>query len=125
MCKTQVLYFIERDSRNGLLKICDFYKNKVVRRIFYVRRYDDMSKLPIALQVYSIREEAAQDFKGSMQQVKKMGYDGVELAGLYGHTPEEIRDILKEVGLTAISAHVPYLDLIADMGGTVGQYVTI
>jgi sugar phosphate isomerase/epimerase len=84
-----------------------------------------MRKLPVALQVYSIRGEAAQDFKGAMQKVKEMGYDGVELAGLYGHAPEEIRDILKEVGLTAISAHVPYLDLVADMEDTIDQYVTI
>jgi sugar phosphate isomerase/epimerase len=84
-----------------------------------------MKKLPVAVQVYSIREEAEKDFKGTMQQVKAMGYDGVELAGLYGNWPEEIRDCLKEVGLAAISAHVPYLELIGDMEGTIDKYVTI
>src|SRR5659263_449758 len=84
-----------------------------------------MRKLSVALQVYSIRDEAAQDFKGTMQKVKEMGYDGVELAGLYGNPPEEIHNILKEVGLMAISAHVPYLDLVADMEGIIDQYVTI
>ena len=42
--------------------------------------------LPIALQVYSVRDFASEDFKGTMEKVKAMGYDGVELAGLYGHT---------------------------------------
>jgi len=84
-----------------------------------------MRKMPIALQVFSIREEAEKDFRGTMKLVKEMGYDGVELAGLYNYSPEEIRDILSETGLTAISAHVPYQTLIEDMEGTIDQYVTI
>lgn len=48
-------------------------------------------KLPIAAQVYSIREEAEADFEKAMQQLAGMGYDGVELAGLYGKSAEEIK----------------------------------
>jgi sugar phosphate isomerase/epimerase len=84
-----------------------------------------MEKLPVALQVYSIRDDAANDFKKAMQEVKSMGYDGVELAGLYGHSPEEIRDILMEVGLTPISAHVPYQEFLEDMKVTAKRYGTI
>lgn len=66
-----------------------------------------MSKtLPIAVQVYSVREEAERDFAGTMKKLGEMGYDGVELAGLYGKSAEEIRDSIKAAGLTAISAHV-------------------
>lgn len=84
-----------------------------------------MNTLPVALQVYSIREDAEKDFVKAMQEVKKMGYDGVELAGLYGYTPEEIRDILKEVGLTPISAHVPYQAFDSDILKTAEDYATI
>lgn len=84
-----------------------------------------MAKLPVAVQIYSIREDAERDLKGTMLQVKEMGYDGVELAGLYGHTAEEFRDCLKEAGLRPISAHVPYQELVLDMEGTVDKYVTI
>lgn len=84
-----------------------------------------MKTLPVAVQVYSVREDAEKDFKGTMRKIKDMGYDGVELAGLYGNTPEEIKKILNDVGLNPVSAHVPYQDLIADMEGVVGQYVTI
>lgn len=84
-----------------------------------------MTKLPIGLQVYSIREEAEADFVKTMQEVKDMGYDGVELAGLYGHKPEEIRDWLKEIGLVPISAHVPYAELRDDLQGTVAAYAVI
>jgi len=84
-----------------------------------------MKTLPVAIQVYSIREEAQKDFAKTMAAVKKMGYDGVELAGLYGHTPEEIRDILNENGLIPISAHVPYQEFTKDLKGTVQNYSNI
>ena len=70
-----------------------------------------LSKLPIAVQVYSVRDDAAADFKGTLQKLKDMGYDGVELAGLYGMTAAEVRAALDEVGIPAISAHVPYAEL--------------
>ncbi len=84
-----------------------------------------MKTLPIALQVYSIREDASNNFVKAMQDVKAMGYDGVELAGLYDYTPEQIKDILHEIGLVPISAHVPYQAFAADLQGTINNYVTI
>lgn len=84
-----------------------------------------MRTLPVAIQVYSIREEAENDFAKTMTAVKEMGYDGVELAGLYGHSPEEIRDTLKNIGLTPISSHVPYQELAEDLETTVRNYATI
>ena len=43
---------------------------------------------PIALQLYSVRNELQNDFPGTLAQVKEMGYDGVELAGLCGYSPD-------------------------------------
>ena len=70
--------------------------------------------LPIALQVYSVRDFASEDFKGTVEKVKAMGYDGVELAGLYGHTAVELKKVLDEVGLELVSAHVPLAELEKD-----------
>jgi len=67
--------------------------------------------LPIAYQVYSVRGEAEADFKGTMENIKKMGYNGVELAGLYGYSVNEIKSILDEVGLVLVSAHIPVAEL--------------
>lgn len=55
-----------------------------------------------------------QDFAGTLRKVKEMGYDGVEFAGLYGHSASEVRSLCAEIGLTPISAHVPYQDMAAD-----------
>lgn len=69
---------------------------------------------PIAVQLYSVRDDMAADFKGTLEKVKAMGYDGVEFAGLFGKTGTEIKEMCKEIGLVPISAHVPFVDMMAD-----------
>ena len=81
--------------------------------------------LSIAVQVYSVRNDAKEDLRGTLEKIKKMGYDGVEFAGLYGHTPAEVKAMCEEIGLTPISAHVPYLDMLADPKGVLSQYAEI
>ena len=64
-------------------------------------------KLPVGIQVYGLRdllENTPENFKNVMEQVKALGYDGVELAGLYGLTPEYVKEVLDEVGLDTIIA---------------------
>ena len=82
-----------------------------------------MMKLPIAAQVYSVREQAAADFDAAMGELARMGYDGVELAGLYGKSPKEILEILDHRGLKAVSAHVPYDEFVKDLEGTVEDVI--
>ncbi len=50
-----------------------------------------MKKFPVAIQVYSVRDFAEKDLKGTLQALKDMGYDGVEFAGLYGNKPADIK----------------------------------
>lgn len=87
-----------------------------------------MKKLPVGIQVYGLRdllENTPENFKRVMQEVEKLGYDGVELAGLYGLKPEYVRDVLKEVGLNPISAHVPLADMIDDAEKVAKDYKMI
>lgn len=81
--------------------------------------------LPVALQLYSIRDEVAKDMKAALLKVKEMGYSGVEFAGLYGHTPAEVKAICEEVGLCPISAHVPIDDMVKAPEETVAAYAEI
>ena len=50
-----------------------------------------MYNFPIALQLYSVRDDMEADFAGTLKKVKSFGYDGVEFAGLFGHTAEEVK----------------------------------
>ncbi len=82
-------------------------------------------KFPVALQLYSIRTDMEKDVLSTLKAVKDMGYDGVELAGLYGHAPEQMKAWLDEVGLTPISAHVPLAEMLADADKVIADYKTV
>ncbi len=84
-----------------------------------------MSYLPIAVQVYSVRDAAQADLYGTLKEIKKMGYDGVEFAGLYGHTPAEIKEWCRELDLTPISAHVALLEMLKNPIGELSRYAEI
>lgn len=81
--------------------------------------------LPVALQLYSVRDELEADFEGTVKKVKELGYDGVEFAGLYGKSAAEVKAILKEVGLVPVSAHVSLDELLSDTAAVVAAYKEI
>lgn len=81
--------------------------------------------LPIGLQLYSVRDAAEKDLESVLKSVKDFGYDGVELAGLYGKTPQEIKKLLDDIGLIPISAHVGIYEMRTDMEKVIHDYKTI
>ena len=66
-----------------------------------------MLKPKIAYQLYSARDEAAKDLRAVLATLKQQGYDGVEFAGFYGYSAEDIKQMLADVGLQPASSHVP------------------
>lgn len=60
---------------------------------------------PIALQLYSVREDAARDFVAVLDRISRIGYAGVEPAGLHGMAPRELRARLDDLGLQVSSLH--------------------
>ena len=80
-------------------------------------------KLPIAIQLYSVRDNMDEDFEGTLRKVSEMGYDGVEFAGLFDRSAEEVKALCAELGLVPISAHVSYYDLLEE--GTLETYAAI
>ncbi len=74
-----------------------------------------MEKRPVAYQIYSAREEAEKNLDAVLQKLSVLGYDGVEFAGFYGYSAEEIQALLERHHLKAISSHVPVALIEADM----------
>jgi sugar phosphate isomerase/epimerase len=66
--------------------------------------------MKLSVQLYSLREEAKNDFRGVIEKVARMGYDGVELAGLHGHPATEVKKWLDDLGIVASSAHCGVFD---------------
>ncbi|WP_088085667.1 sugar phosphate isomerase/epimerase [Bacillus sp. OV166] len=66
-----------------------------------------MKKIPVAVQMYTLREESEKDFAGTLKKVAELGFDGVEFAGYGGLTAKEVKTLLDELGLRAAASHVP------------------
>lgn len=71
---------------------------------------DKPKRIRIALQLYSVRGDCRKNFDKTVEQVAKMGYDGVEFAGYYayGSKPKELRKLLDSLGLKAAATHVGF-----------------
>ncbi len=86
------------------------------------------STAPLALQLYTLREQLAQDFAGTLGQVARIGYVGVETAGLHGLNARAVKRLCADLGLAITSAHAPLplgdqqvgvLEMMSDLGCTV------
>ena len=62
--------------------------------------------LPIGLQLWSVKDDTAKDYVGTLEAVAQMGYDGVEFAGYGGLTGTVMRSHLDRLGLKAAGSHV-------------------
>jgi sugar phosphate isomerase/epimerase len=60
----------------------------------------------VSIQLYTLREECAVDFRAVLARLGSIGFVGVETAGFNGLTPAEVRTTLDDAGLVASSAHV-------------------
>lgn len=79
----------------------------------------------LAVILYTVRNEMAQDFKGTLEQVKAIGYEGVEFAGLFGNDPVQVKEWCDEIGLVPVSAHVALSEMRADIDKVIADYSTI
>ena len=70
--------------------------------------------IKVGLQLYSVRNDCAKDLVGTLNAVAKMGFTGVEFAGYYGHTSQEIKKLLDDAGLKCYGTHVDMNALTGD-----------
>ena len=70
-----------------------------------------MSKIPVGLQMYTVRDVCEKDFIGALRQVADIGYAGIELAGTYGLSASELRDVLNELNLKCPGNHTGERDV--------------
>ncbi len=73
-----------------------------------------MARIPIALQLYSVRVDCEKDLPGTLEAVAKMGYEGVEFAGYYGRDAKELRRLCDEQGLKVVGTHIGLDTLLGD-----------
>ncbi len=65
----------------------------------------------LSVQLWSVKDDVAKDFEGTLKQLKAMGFDGVEFAGNFGpyaNNPKGLKAFLDKTGLKASAAHVGF-----------------
>ena len=78
-------------------------------------------KLPVTLQMYTVRDDAARDLAGTIAEVARIGYAGVEIAGYAGATAEQYKALLDANGLRAIGTHVGFDQLKTDAARVIDE----
>ena len=71
----------------------------------------------MALQLYTVRDDFQRDPEGTLRAVAGIGYTAVKLASYGGMEAGQLRERLDELGLRAISSHVPLTDLRTRLDG--------
>ena len=57
------------------------------------------------LQMYSVRDITDKDLDGALKKVAEIGYKFVEFAGFFGHSAQEVKDMLDKYGLRVSGTH--------------------
>ena len=73
-----------------------------------------MAKIPIGIQLYSVREECEKDLPKVLAAVKKAGYEGVEYDGYYGRGAGELKGLQDQYGLKCCGTHIGLDALLGD-----------
>lgn len=84
-----------------------------------------MSKLPVALQLYTVRDQTEKDFVGTVRKVAQMGYNSVEFAGTGGLSAAECKALLDELNLKAVGPHAGIHLLVDDLDAQLDYFAEL
>lgn len=83
-------------------------------------------KLPVGVQLYSVRTDLEKDFYGTLKAVREMGYAGVEFYGeFYGNSMVQVKKWCTELGLIPFSNHVPFQEMIDNIDKVIADNTTL
>ena len=70
--------------------------------------------IPPGLQLWTVKDELAKDFTGTLRALKQIGYGRVEAAGYFGRSAADFRSAVTDAGLHCIACHHGLGELIQD-----------
>jgi sugar phosphate isomerase/epimerase len=81
------------------------------------------------VQLWSVKDDIARDFEGTLKKLKAMGFQGVEFAGNFGSyekDPKGLKAFLERIGLKVSGAHIAFDKLSPEnFSATVSFYQAI
>lgn len=63
-------------------------------------------RIPLGIQLWSVKNDIAEDTPGTLKKLAAMGFETVETAGLGNYSGKEWKQMLDDAGLTIAGAHV-------------------
>lgn len=84
-----------------------------------------MTNIPVALELYTVRDETERDFAGTLRAVAGMGYAAVEFANYGGLSAHEMAALLRETGLRAAATHVALAAIERDLDSEIDYCLAI
>ena len=84
-----------------------------------------MPKLPIALQMYTLRDDADKDFAGTIRKVAEIGYAAVELAGRGSLSVQELSGLLADNHLKVAGSHIGLDALESDLSKVIEENLAL
>jgi sugar phosphate isomerase/epimerase len=102
----------------------------------FAARLRGAAKIPVGLELYSVRNELAKDLFGTVKAVAKMGYEVVEFySPYYQWTPQmasDVRKLLDDLGIRCLSTHnganalaADGLQKAIDLNKTIGSHLIV
>ena len=79
----------------------------------------------VGVQLYTVRNDLARDFEGTLARVAEIGYREVEFAGYHNRSPSDVRAILTRLGLAAPASHVPLDQFRRNIDGAIADAKTV
>jgi sugar phosphate isomerase/epimerase len=78
-----------------------------------------MASPVLGLQVYTVRQSLSADFVGTLQKVREIGYDAVELCGTGPYSGAQVKEICDDLGLRVAGMHIGLDALERDLAGCI------
>jgi sugar phosphate isomerase/epimerase len=79
----------------------------------------------IGVQLYTVRDLMENDVRGTLEAVARAGYKEVEFHDYFGHSPEEVRAMLDDLGLVTPAIHVSLEKVRSDLAALIDQAHTV
>lgn len=80
-----------------------------------------MKKIPVALQLWSLRDDMRRDFAATVTEVGRMGYHGVEIAGYGNLDVKNAKAALDAANLKVAGMHVGFPALNSDLNTVISD----
>jgi sugar phosphate isomerase/epimerase len=70
------------------------------------------SKIPLGIQLYTVRSETDKDVEGTLRKVYALGFREIEFAGYYNKPAADLAKLMKSIGFTLVSTHTGADDIV-------------